>query len=425
MSVLAEKDPLRPAAGGVKGWIGAQAVKLMPQAFDLLRGVKPILKLGSVVVVTRYDDVRDVFRRDADFDTPYKTNIEILTGGEPFFLGMRNTPDYHEDLATMRKVFLSRDLSELGDRAEALAAQIVERAHGRLEIVGDLVRKVTFELFGPYIGIPEPPDGELDVWTTRLFAFQFTSGPDDSAFMAEVDEFAPALRDHIDKVIQMRKAEVERAGTADVGAAGGQVPGDDVLGRCLALQAGGNEKLSDVFIRTNLLCMIVGGPPQIPMVAPHALEQLLRRPKALALAQQAAKADDDALLWKIVREAMRFDPLAPALRRITTKNAILAKGLGREVEVQEGSTVLVAFSSAMKDGRRLRDPGTFDPLRQDHEYIHFGHGLHECFGRFMNEAVIHRILKPLLQRSSLIRAAGDEGQLSKRGVFSDRLTVKF
>jgi len=413
MSVLSATDPLRPAEGGLKGWIGAQAVKAMPYAFTLLRGSKPILRLGSLVIVTGYDDVLDVFRRDPDFDTPYKTNIDILTDGQPFFLGMKNRQEHDADLAAMRQVFRAGDLPVLGDRAEELAAQIVSRANGRLEVVGDLVRKVTFDLFGPYIGIPKPPDGHLDVWTTRLFAFQFTSGPSDSAFMAEVNELAPALRDHIDKIIEARKAAA---------------PLDDVLGRCLALQAEDaehSERFTDLFIRSNLLCMIVGGPPQIPMVAPHALEQLLRRPEALSLARQAATADDDALLWKIVREAMRFDPLAPALRRVATRPVTLAKGLDTEVEVPEGATVLTAFSSAMKDKRRLSDPKTFDPMRQDHEYVHFGHGLHECFGRFMNEAVIHRILKPLLQRSSLKRAAGSEGRLSKRGIFSDRMTVTF
>jgi hypothetical protein len=47
---------------------------------------------------------------------------------------------------------------------------------------------------------------------------------------------------------------------------------------------------------------IVGGPPQPPMVVPQAMEQLLQRPKVLAEAQAAARADDDdrcaAMCWK-------------------------------------------------------------------------------------------------------------------------------
>jgi hypothetical protein len=61
----------------------------------------------------------------------------------------------------------------------------------------------------------------------------------------------------------------------------------------------------------------------------------------------------------------------------------------------------------------------------DHEYLHFGHGLHECFGRFLNEATLHRILKPLLCRPNLRRAAGRDGRLSKNGIFAERLVVEF
>jgi hypothetical protein len=53
---------------------------------------------------------------------------------------------------------------------------------------------------------------------------------------------------------------------------------DDVLGRCLEMQANGEPGFQDDQIRTALMGFIVGGPPQPPMVVPQALEQLLRRP---------------------------------------------------------------------------------------------------------------------------------------------------
>ena len=55
------------------------------------------------------------------------------------------------------------------------------------------------------------------------------------------------------------------------------------------------------------------------MVVPQALEQLLRRPDALAGAQQAARDGDDKLLAGYFFEAMRFDPLGPALPRVATQ----------------------------------------------------------------------------------------------------------
>jgi hypothetical protein len=92
------------------------------------------------------------------------------------------------------------------------------------------------------------------------------------------------------------------------------------------------------------------------MVVPQALEQLLRRPDALAGAQQAARANDDQLLAGYFFEAMRFDPLGPALPRVATQPTVIAAGTSRATEVPEGATVYAAFSSAMMDERRVLDP---------------------------------------------------------------------
>jgi cytochrome P450 len=93
--------------------------------------------------------------------------------------------------------------------------------------------------------------------------------------------------------------------------------------------------------------------------------------------------------------------------------------------VPSDSTVFVAFASAMMDERRVPDPKTFNPNRRPHEYIHFGYGLHQCFGIHLNHALLPLMLKPLLKRKKLGRAAGGDGHLKKRGPFSDKLFVVF
>ncbi len=267
MSALTSTDVLRPGPGGVKAWLTRQVMALIPLGMRLLRRFKPILGMRGIYVVTRYDDVREVFGTDTAFGVVYNDNIQVLTGGEPFFLGMPDSPTYHAQLDAMRRVVKASDLPALGDKAEALAESIVAASGRQVEVVS-LVRQVTFGVIGPYFGVPEPSQGRLDVWATRLFEFQFAGSPKDKALRAEVDEIAPAFRVHIDQEIARRKAAPNQV--------------DDVLGRCLALQRAGEPGYSDVEIRTALLCMVVGGPPQPPMVTPQAMEQLLRRPEALA-----------------------------------------------------------------------------------------------------------------------------------------------
>ncbi|MES1971782.1 MAG: cytochrome P450 [Pseudomonadota bacterium] len=409
MSVLSSTEVLRPGPKGFKRLVTQAVMGAMPFGFRLLRGLKPIPRFGKTYVVTRYDDVREVFATDPAFGVPYKDKLDVIMGGEPFFLGMGDTAQYRADTAAMRKVVRPDDLPALAAKVEAQAEAIVAGAGGRIEVVDALVRRVTFDFLAEYFGVPAPPGGDLRVWGTRLFEYQFVAS--DAPLLAEVAQIAPALRDHIQHEIERRRAKPGKA--------------DDVLARCLALQKAGEPGFSDAQIRTALMGFIVGGPPQPPMVVPQAMEQLLRRPDALRGAQAAARAGDDALLAGYVREAMRFDPLAPGLPRIVLKDWTVAQGTKRQRTIPAGATVLAAFASAMRDGRRVPDPETFDPRRLPHEYIHFGHGLHQCFGIHINNATLHLMLKPLLRRDNLRRAPGTAGRLRKNGAFAESLTVEF
>lgn len=411
MNPATSDQVLRRAAFGPKAWLLQKALALAPVAFAILRRVRPILRIGSTYIVTRYDDVVAVFQNDACFAVPYKANLDVITDAQPFFLGMPDGPDYRAALAAMQRVLTRDDLPALAARTEALAQAAVDLAQGRIDVVADLVRPVTFRVLADYFGVPEPAQGRLDVWATRLFEFQFAGSPKDLGLRAEVDAIAPAFRAHIDGEIARRKA---------TGAAT-----DDVLGRCLTLQSQGVAGYSDVQIRTGILCMIVGGPPQPPMVVPQAMEQLLRRPVALQAAMAAAEVNDDATLARIVQEAMRFDPLAPGLPRLVVQDTVLAQGTQRETLIPRGSTVIACFASAMMDSRRIAAPASFDANRRPHEYILFGHGLHECFGRYINGAILHMMLKPLLRQPNLRRAEVPDGTLSKNGIFAERLVLTY
>jgi cytochrome P450 len=405
-------DVLRPATGGIKAAIMSWVIEHLPFGFRILRAFRPILRLGKIFVVTRYDDVREVFLNDAAFKVPYAEKLDVIMGNHPFFLSMDDTPEYRRDTGAMRKVVLQTDIPwRLAPRVEQLGRTIVAEANGNLEVVDSLVRRITFDLYMDYFGISNPPGGDLRVIATRLFEFQFADLGNDAALRAEVDQMAPALRDHIERLIEERRASGKTI--------------DDVLGRCLRLQAEGAPGFSDGQIRSALMGFIVGGPPQPPMVVPQALEQLLRRPDALAGARQAALNNDDELLAGYVFEAMRFDPLAPFMPRVAKTKSWIAGGTPRAIEVPEGSNVYVAFSSAMMDERRLPDPQTFNPRRLPHEYIHFGYGLHQCFGIHMNRALLPLMLKSLLQQPRLRRAPGPAGKLRKRGAFSDTLHVNY
>jgi hypothetical protein len=60
--------------------------------------------------------------------------------------------------------------------------------------------------------------------------------------------------------------------------------------------------------------------------------------------------------------------------------------------------------------------------------MHFGYGLHECFGLYMNRIMVPEICKAVLRLPNLRRATGAEGRLrmdDTYGIFPMNLTVQF
>ncbi len=413
---MTSTDVLRPPPSDIKSrikaWLMNWAMAHVGTVFRLLRAVWPIPHFGKFAAVTRYDDVKEVFASNSKFSVTYQAKLEVIMGKPQFFLGIDDDAQHNRATDAMRTVVRPADIPvRLVPAVLAAAEQAVAKAGGRIEVVDALVRQVTFDVLCDYFGTPDPPGADMRVWATRLFEFQFADPGNDPVLRKEVDVIAPAMQAHIQNLIDERK---KSRGSKD-----------DVLGRCIDKQAQGEPGFSDDDIRSALIGFVVGGLPQPPMVVPQALEQLLRRPAILAEAQQAAKDNDDKLLAGYLFEAMRFDPLAPGLMRIAAVDRTIAAATPRATKVAKGTSVLVAFSSAMMDERRIPEPRRFNPRRLPHEYMHFGFGMHTCFGIHINQALLPLMLKPLLKKDKFRRAPGRAGHLTKRGAFADTLSVEY
>ena len=406
------KPPVVRPVTDLKTRLFCFALEHMGPACVLLRAVAPILVLGKMAIVARYDDVREIFLSDPAFGVPYKRKMDVIMDGKPFFLSMGDTAAYRDSTAAMRSVVRVEDVAaHIIPETLRRARAIVAGAGGRLEVVDQLVRTVAFDVLLDYFGVPPAPDGDVRTWATRLFEFQFADANDDPVLDKEIDSIAPAMRRHVQNAIDARRAS-------------GLVK-DDVLGRCLLRQAAGDVQFSDDAIRCALIGFVAGGVPQLPMAAPQILEQLLRRPAALTAAANAARTDDDQALAGHVFEALRFDPMARVLQRTVLQDHVLAAGTRRARTLPAGTEIVMVMASAMMDGRRIDRPMTFSPTRPSSAYLHFGCGLHQCFGIHINRIFLPAVLKPLLQTANLRRETGSSGHLRKQGIFAEALAVRF
>jgi len=412
VSAVAKRvDVLRPSKPGLQQALTDFMLSHLDVIFRILRVVRPILRLPfvGVVVVTRNDDVREVLLNNVDFHVEQAQRLNVLMDNAPFMLGLDDRAVFERNVAPLREAVKPQDIKDLAQRCRERAAELVAGADGRLEVV-DFIRQVTLDVFSAYVGVTAPEGHDLRIMATRMYEFQVSPGKD-PALAEEAAAQAKALRDHIDQLIAGARA---------------RGPGNDnILGRLLIHQNERKGPLEDAELRANLIGLIVGALPQLPIAAPQALDQLLARPRELELAAASARSGNDVTLARYVFEASRFDPLAPFLLRRCFLAREIASGASRHNTIKKGELVAAALLSAMKDPRRVVDPEVFDPSRGWATYLHFGLGLHTCFFEHINPVVLPAMLKPLLACDGLARAPGRRGRLTKRGIFTDQLWVTF
>ena len=383
-------------------------------AFAILRRIKPVLIVKNIALVTRFDDVQDVLVRDDIFQVTYGEKMRVVTGGNDFFLGMQNSPEYERDTTHMRSVIRRSDIADVIAPFVANAAKsIVDAAGGELDVVSQLGLVVPTRLVGAYFGTKPVSETDVAGWASTIFQYLFTDLNNDPAVDAAARDASARTRAWLDDAIK----EVKSRDTSK--------REDTVLTRCLALQAAGLPGMTDVDIRNNLLGLLVGAIPTTSKCCAQALDELLKRPAELAKAQVAARTGDDATFAQYVFEALRFHPNNPGVFRVAAEEYVVGKGQMHATRIPAGTSVLAATQSAMFDERVVESSKEFRIDRPAYNYMHWGVGLHTCFGQYINQVQIPGILKPLLQRGNLRRADGDARTLKFAGPFPSSLAVQF
>jgi cytochrome P450 len=87
--------------------------------------------------------------------------------------------------------------------------------------------------------------------------------------------------------------------------------------------------------------------------------------------------------------------------------------------IPAGANVMAILQAAMMDRDALEHPKRFVAGRPDDVYMHFGGGLHRCFGEHAAKAQLGQIATALLACDGLRRA----GRLRWRGPFPVGLRV--
>jgi cytochrome P450 len=339
--------------------------------------------------VLRYDEVREVLSHDKDFPVAWDGRMKDLTRGKNFVLGMARGPEYRRSYGQIAQAYPLEDIPEhveqaARDESQAIVDAVAAKSPPTFDAVEELIIEVPARLCRSYYGIESPAGAPFGKWTLAISAFVF--GPTTDA-AAEANARAAA-------------AELSAAIRHSIRKAQSGLPTGKAMERLVALQKQ-DPAIDDDTIHAHLFGMVLGFIPTNVLSGGNILETLLRRPDYLKPARTAALADDDELLWRCLREALRFRHINLGPWRSCPKGYTLGAGGPWPVRIPPGSLVLASMQSAMFDPRRIERPNVFDPYRRDEDYMVFGVGQHWCVGAYIAKAQLTQTFKVLLKREGL------------------------
>jgi cytochrome P450 len=388
--------------------MSALSLYLRRSFFALMRSVAPVLPLGKQVWVFRDADVREILRRDQDFTLrPINaTNIERRIG--PFLLSLDDGPQYQHEVGVLRSMVHQGDVARIRKFVRQLTAELgAELAReGSFDLVSRFTRLVPLRLLETYFGIPGPDPETMLAWNRILFWDIFLNQKNDPSVMQKAEQAAEAFNAYLTELIDFTQSQLQSSATV----------ADTLLSRMIRLQGSDAPSLDNDGIRRTLAGTLLGAEEPIAKACVNILNQFFQRPRILEQAVAAAEKDDLDTVSKLAFEAFRFHPNLPVIIRHAERELQIGPEGKRKRTIPQGKTVYAFIASAMFDRRQFPEPGRFRLDRKREDYLFFGHGLHTCYGNYINYLVIPEMIAALLR----IPGLKPKGKIQFEGTFPDR-----
>ncbi|MEW1963594.1 cytochrome P450 [Microbacterium sp. NPDC077644] len=319
-------------------------------------------------VVTRYEDVKQVFRDPARFSaaialeqiTPIgEEAIEILDAADfapgPTIVN-EDEPGHSAHRRAIFMPFEQDEVAKLESRIRSVVTTYIDRfiSRGEADLIDDMIYEVPCIIALIFLGVPDE-----DIETCRQFGMQqtlFTWGrPDPSEQnrvaqgMADFWTFAGGL---VDKLKDSPDAE-------------GWIP------YAIQVQREQPELISDNYLQNIMMSGILAAHETTTNATANALRTLLEHPDSWR-----RLAEDPSLMAQTIEECLRFSGSVVAWRRLTTEDVAVGG-----VEIPAGSRLLIVTASANRDPDVFENPDVFDIDRGNaRRHLTFGVGIHTCMG---------------------------------------------
>lgn len=337
-------------------------------------------------VVTRYEDVKAVFRDNHTFSpavalekiTPNSPEADAVL--ESYDYAMRRTlvnedePEHMARRRVLMEPFTPAALAHHEPMVRRLAREYVDRFidSGKVDLVAAMLYEVPLTVAFHFLGVPEE-----DMDTLREYSTAHTvntwgrPAPEQQVAVAHaVGNFWQHSRRVLDKLRQ-------------------DPSGHGWMPYSIRQQAEHPDVVTDSYLESIMMAGTVAAHETTALASANALRALLSN-----RAVWDSLVADPTLIPNAVEECLRMSGSVAAWRRILTADATVG-----DVDLPKGTRLLLVQASANRDVRHFDDPDALDVRRENaSDHLTFGYGAHQCMGKNLARMELQIFLEEFTKR---------------------------
>jgi cytochrome P450 len=342
----------------------------------------PPAVLPGFWVLTKYDDVRAVYRDPATFSSAGGIILRPENYGDDpgggRTMALTDPPRHRQLRALADDWFSPRSIRPLETEMRHVARDVVMRAleRERCDFVSEIAARIPLYVICKMMGVPREDWESIFALTNEAFG---------------AGEAFDRRLAHLEILQYFEELAAVRA----------KSPSDDLVSVLVTAEIDGRKLSKDELI---LYCdnLLVGGTENTRIAASGGMLAFLQHPD-----QWQTLSMEPALLPSAVEEVLRWTSTATHIMRTTTRPVTLR---GRHIEA--GERVTLWNPSANRDESAFDDPECFMVRRKPNRHIALGGGEHFCIGGTLGRAELRLLYDELLRNTERIELDGTPVLLS-------------
>lgn len=360
------------------------------QTQPLARSTLPFV--GSVWVVTRYEDVVNVLK-DPRFSTEFRAGTRpnpFIASWTPRLFRVLQTsmlrvddPDHARLRRLVQLAFTPKRIEVFATQVEQIAQNLLDAAAPKqqVDLIADFALPLPLTVISDMMGVPQE-----DRFRFRNVLAKLEAGT--SGRVLDLGLSLPAasqMVNFIKELIQLRRTN----------------PRDDLITALVKAEQEGDRLSEDELIAMVIELLVAGHETTVNLIGNGALA-LLEHPDQLQLLYQ-----NPSLIESAVEELLRFtNPVEYGSMRYVREAVEL-----HSVTLSPGSIVVALLSAANRDETVFENPEQLDITRQPNRHLAFGLGSHYCLGAPLARLEGQIALRALTQRYPKMQLAVSPDQL--------------